>query len=292
MSKLIDLHIHSIYSDGKYNPKDIFKLAKENNVGLISITDHDDIRSAQEVRKRLYESDIFFVNGIELSTLTSIDDKSFRVHILGYGYDEENKELNKIINEKKQIREIANTEYLENMCNKYSFLNPKMINDIEKNKFIRFSRLILKYLEDNNYSKEQIETIINYMNNNKFIYPNYEFSDEEAISLLLSSKGIPVLAHPYQYRLNEEEERKLLDKLISMGLQGIEIYHSGDTPEGMKLQEKICDDYNLLWSAGSDYHTDIDDDDNKIGLGKNKNLMIEDCSLVKVLKKENKIYRR
>lgn len=292
MSKLIDLHIHSIYSDGKYNPKDIFKLAKENNVGLISITDHDDIRSAQEIRKKTYDNDLLFVNGVELSTLTSIDDKSFRVHILGYGYDEDNIELNKLLNNKKLIREIANTEYLESMCKKYSFLNPKMIDDIEKNKFIRFSRLIIKYLEDNNYSKEQIETIINYLNNNKCIYPNYEFSDEEAISLLLSSKGIPVLAHPYQYRLTEKEERKLIERLKSIGLQGIEIYHSGDTKEGMKLQEKLCSEYNLLWSAGSDYHTDIDDDDNKIGLGKNNNLMIEDCSIIKVLKKENKIYRR
>ena len=73
MSKYIDLHIHSIYSDGKYSPKDIFKLAKGNNVGLISITDHDDIRSAKEVKKWSYDDDIFFVNGIELSTLTSMN---------------------------------------------------------------------------------------------------------------------------------------------------------------------------------------------------------------------------
>ena len=178
------------------------------------------------------------------------------------------------------------------MCNKYSFLSPKMIDDIEKDKYIRFSRLILKYLEDNNYSKEQINIVINYMNENRFVYPNYNFSDEEAISLLLSSGGIPVLAHPYQYRLNESEERKLVDKLKCMGLEGIEVYHSGDTKEGMKLQERICREFDLLWSAGSDYHTDVDDFGNEIGLGKNNNLLIRGCSLEKVLKKENKIYRR
>ena len=40
---IIDLHIHSIYSDGTLNYDEIINLAKKNNVDIISITDHDTI---------------------------------------------------------------------------------------------------------------------------------------------------------------------------------------------------------------------------------------------------------
>lgn len=292
MSKIIDMHMHSTYSDGQFCVNDLVKLAKKNNVGLMAVTDHDDLRSAKEIKNILNDLDMSFTNGIELSTMTSIDGKDLCVHILGYGYDENNNELNNKLLEKRKIRELSNLEYLKRLCEKYAFLNPKIIDEIEKDKFIRFSRLIIKYLNINNYSEEEKQLIADYMNENIIIYPNYEFSDEESISLLLNSNGIPVLAHPYQYHLTEEEEIKLIRKLKEMGLKGLEICHSGDTPSGMKLQKRLSKENELLESIGSDFHTDYNDFGNSIGLGKNNNLCIEDCSLVKVLKKENKIYRR
>lgn len=291
MSKLIDLHIHSTYSDGQFTPKEIVELAKKNNVGLLSITDHDNLNSSIEIKKS-NNLDMSFINGIELSSITSIDSKKFRIHILGYGYDEKNKNLKKLLLEKRRLREIVNSEYLEMMYKQHSFLDKKIIYDIDKSKYIKFSKYINDYLIENNYKEEEINQILNYMNENKIIYTGYDIQDEEAISLLLDSDAIPVLAHPYQYRLTENEEIKLIHKLKDMGLQGIEIYHSGDTQDGMKLQERICKEEDLLFSGGSDFHTDHNDYGNQIGLGKNNNLLIEECSVEKELKRLNKVYRR
>ena len=127
MSKIIDMHMHSTYSDGQFCVNDLVKLAKKNNVGLMAVTDHDDLRSAKEIKNILNDLDMSFTNGIELSTMTSIDGKDLCVHILGYGYDENNNELNNKLLEKRKIRELSNLEYLKRLCEKYAFLNPKII---------------------------------------------------------------------------------------------------------------------------------------------------------------------
>ena len=41
--KFIDLHVHSNNSDGTFTPKQLLELADKNNVGMLSITDHDSI---------------------------------------------------------------------------------------------------------------------------------------------------------------------------------------------------------------------------------------------------------
>jgi len=41
--KKLDLHIHSYYSDGTNTPEEIINKAIENNVGVISLTDHNTI---------------------------------------------------------------------------------------------------------------------------------------------------------------------------------------------------------------------------------------------------------
>ena len=50
MPSLIDLHIHSKFSDGQFDIKQLVELSRANGVGLISITDHDDIRSSLELK--------------------------------------------------------------------------------------------------------------------------------------------------------------------------------------------------------------------------------------------------
>ena len=48
MEKLIDLHTHTIYSDGDLTPDELIKKAVDNNIGVISITDHDTCKQYQD----------------------------------------------------------------------------------------------------------------------------------------------------------------------------------------------------------------------------------------------------
>lgn len=289
--KIIDMHMHSIYSDGQFEPSKLIELAKNNNVETISITDHDDIRSALEINS-MNNLNINYINGVELSSITKIGERNQVLHILGYGYDINNKKINKILEEKRNLRNQVNIEYLYSLIKNFDFIKEDIVEKVVCDKFIRLSRLIIKYLEEEKYKIDQINQVNLFMKKNNPIYNNYEFTDKEAINLILEADGYPVLAHPYQYRLTYEEEDELIKKLISYGLVGIEKNHSGDSEKGMKLQEEFVNKYNLYYTIGSDFHTDYDDFGNQIGLGKNNNLCKSDCSLLKQLKLTNKIQRK
>lgn len=292
MAGLIDLHIHSQFSDGQFDVKQLVELSKANNVGLISITDHDDLRSSLELKNNSDIKGIEYVNGIELSSYARLDGKMIKLHILGYGYDEENEELISRISQKRKLRIYVNKAYLIKLIREFPYLNHDLLEMIQCDKYIRLSRLIESYLNSKELTKKQLNDIKQYLNNNQPIYPNYEFDVVESLKIIRNANGYPVLAHPYQYGLSAKEEIVLLKSLKENGLIGLEKYHSGDTPDGMLLQEMMCDAFDLEWTLGSDFHQEKDDFGNQIGYGKSNNLCKDSCSLIKTLRRDEKVLRK
>lgn len=90
---LVDFHMHSIFSDGVETPKDLLQHAMDCNVSMMALTDHDEIDGLQALRVAQKELDpnesIKIVNGCEFSA----DYKDKSIHILGYCFDENNKDL-------------------------------------------------------------------------------------------------------------------------------------------------------------------------------------------------------
>ena len=89
MEKRVDLHTHSIYSDGSKTPKEVSEEAKSNNVGILALTDHDNIDGSKELIA-LHDPEIYAYSGVELTAKVA----KGRLHILGYNIDLENPELN------------------------------------------------------------------------------------------------------------------------------------------------------------------------------------------------------
>ena len=292
MGNLVDLHIHSQFSDGQFNIKQLVTMSKQNEVSLISITDHDDIQSAIDLKRNPSIRDISYINGVEISSTIRLKERNFLLHILGYGYNYDNGFLQESLNEKKKLRLKINREYLLKLRKEFPRIFDDILETIDYYRFGRLSNLIDKYLKTKEINEEQMMIINKYLNNNKIDYPNYAFEVKEAIHLIKQANGYAILAHPYQYKLTIKEEIELLEILKGNGLSGIEVYHSGDNALGFKLQENLCNKFNFEWTVGSDFHEDYDDFDNMIGYGKNNNLCKKSCSLIKRLSNEGKIFKR
>ena len=81
----IDLHMHSLYSDGVYDVSTLLKMAEERGLSIISITDHDNCKAHIELMdenvRNNFSGDI--KTGIEITT--SFNNQ--KIELLAYDFD-------------------------------------------------------------------------------------------------------------------------------------------------------------------------------------------------------------
>lgn len=286
--KYIDMHTHSIYSDGQLEVDELIKLAIKNNVGILSITDHDTLLGNKNISDYYRKSnDIMIINGIELSAKV---DKG-RMHILGYDYDINNYELNNKMDELKVNSIYAIMACINQLRIDYNIVfSEKEIKDIINRKGNIGRPLVARLLVKYGYADSVEDAFQKYLNPayNKTRKTNKGINYEECIRLIKGSNGISVLAHPNQLLLNDTELENTLKKLISCGLDGIEVYHSGHSKKEVEKYLYFADKYNLLISGGSDFHGIDVKPDIELGSGYKNNVKIKRLSLVDEIKRRNK----
>lgn len=90
----IDMHVHTIYSDGEKSPKEILEMCHKQNIKIISITDHNNIEGVKIAIQTNPYKDMVVIPGIEFSASSSM--VAGQVHILGYNMNLNDAELNSI----------------------------------------------------------------------------------------------------------------------------------------------------------------------------------------------------
>lgn len=282
-NKLIDLHMHSNYSDGELTPKELLNLAKDNDIGIMSLTDHDTVLGNKEIF-RILGKDINIVSGIEMTAYVP----KGQMHILGYDIDIYNRDLNRVLNELKD----NNINYLISLLARLkkdyriSFNHDdikELVNTKGRVGRPSIAKLCVKY----GYAKTIQEAFDKYLVNvyEKVKDENKWLTYEDCITLIKNSGGIPVLAHPNTLQLSNAELLDLLKKLKECGLEGIEAYHSSHSSNDIKKFLEIADDYNFLVSGGSDYHGVNVKPDIEIGTGKDNNLCVRKLSVFEKMKR-------
>lgn len=92
----VDMHSHSVYSDGVLFPDQLARRMFEADVKYAALTDHNTISGLEEFRKAVMSHGISFVSGVEITTIY----KTNIIHILAYGFDVNNKEINELLSDK------------------------------------------------------------------------------------------------------------------------------------------------------------------------------------------------
>jgi len=105
---LLDLHTHSTASDGTFSPEGLVLEAANKQLKYLSLTDHDTIDGLSQITS--IPNELVFINGVEISA-----EFPKTLHILGYGFDPKNAELNSTLKELQNFRLNRNKKMLENM---------------------------------------------------------------------------------------------------------------------------------------------------------------------------------
>lgn len=269
----IDLHIHSKdCSDGKMSLSRIFVEADKRDIGLISITDHDNIQCQKSARALAREHGIDYLPGVELNISFSHPDyrkgKATSLDVLGYGYDIYNKEINDKLKTLQEYRRSRAEEILEKINQAFAgnglktFTNRDMEAIEERVEGSIGRPHIAAYMVEKGIVSSRQEAFDLYLV--KCNVPKMPLSLEEASHLIRGAGGKLFLAHPNDpngtslraFTLDFEEQQGIIKETMLPYLDGIECWHSRHTEETVTSYRVFAENEKLLISGGSDCHQD------------------------------------
>ncbi len=264
MERRIDLHMHSIISDGVLTTKEIIDEAVKNNVDTISICDHDSIEAyTEELFEYAKSNNINIIKGVEISTQDGVG-----VHVLGYNIDINNKELIDTLYKLRNARHI----YLHDVAKKLNELGYKVnVEELDKVDAVTKAH-ISSDVVDNKENEELLMKTYGYIpNRGEFIEtimnegcPAYvkkaTVTPKEAADVIRKAGGKAVLAHPvgfkYEDDLNIDDVQKIVDKMNPDGIEANYLYvdrYNNRVDEVDKWRE-FAKKNNKFTTVGSDFH--------------------------------------
>ena len=254
---LVDLHIHSTASDGKYSPADIVTKAVEIGLKVISITDHD---STDGIMPALQAAKAFpgltFIPGVEIST----DLPDGEAHILGYFIDYASPDFQKELARFRDSRLGRGQRMVAKLNDLGIKIDWARVQAIAGDGAIGRPHVAQAMLEKG-YIKTFEEAFDKYIGHGCPAYVEREkMTPQEAVALVLRVKGLPVLAHPFTVK----DPEAIVKSLKAVGLIGIEAYYKDNTPAATKSTLKLAKKYGLIATGGTDYH----------GIGDSKEVMM------------------
>jgi predicted metal-dependent phosphoesterase TrpH len=250
LSSVIDLHIHSTFSDGMLRPTELVDLAKSQGLAAIAITDHDTADGTLEAMKRGLEKGVEVISGIEISSW--YNDTS--MHILGYNFNMEDRQFNSRLQLLQDGRETRNAKILENL--------KKLGIKVDLRELLRYSEYgqtgrphIARLLVDKGVTKTIDLAFKHYLGRGAAAYAErFRFTAQNAIAMIRESGGLAVLAHPASLDPTLRSIPSLLKDLSNVGLEGVEVYYPSHSPKAITALLKMADQLDLLITGGSDFH--------------------------------------
>ncbi|MBD7909925.1 PHP domain-containing protein [Clostridium cibarium] len=248
----VDFHTHTTFSDGILTPTQMANRAYANGVNFLAITDHDTVGGIEEATFVADKLGLTIIPGIELSTTHNNES----IHLLGFFKDANYKDPEFI-------------EILSNMQNHRLIRAKKMVEKLKEifNIEINFEN-VLHRGKDVVARPHIAQEIISagYPYDNEYIFNNFigkdcpafvpttKMSTKEGVKLLKKFNAMVFLAHPVLIKNSP------LDDFLNIGLDGIEGIYFQNTFEDEKILLTLARENNLLVSAGSDCHGDIEND--------------------------------
>lgn len=245
-----DLHLHSTASDGTDAPSTLVSLAAEKGFDLIALTDHDTMNGVSEAREAGRRLGVRVVSGVEISAGGDTE-----VHVLGYAI----REPDKLVQVLERMR-LQRSQRMRQMVMKLNDLGiPVYLERVTgmARESVGRSHLARVLVEDG-VVRDVREAFQRYLAPGKPAYVGREkLTVSQAVALIDSAGGIPVIAHPGQNHGDSFWLKERFAELKESGLRGIEAYHMAHSQQQAITFSRMAKDLGLLVTGGSDYHGTI-----------------------------------
>jgi len=246
-----DLHSHSTASDGSLTPTELITRAIEQGVDVLALTDHDGTEGLAEAKQAVIGTDLTLIPGVEISVTWG----GTTIHILGLNVDVDNLSLQKGLARLRDYR-IGRAEKIATRLDKAGISGAldgarKYASDVMLGR-VHFA----KFLIEHGHAKDIKDVFKRYLVRNKPGYVSGEWASlSDAVSWINDAGGQAVIAHPARYRITATKLRRLITEFKEVGGMGIEVVSGRQHPEEVKTLARLAEQFELLSSCGSDFHS-------------------------------------
>ncbi len=248
---MIDLHTHSLASDGTDTPGELINKAHARGISVLGLMDHDTVAGWDEATSYLRPG-MSLVLGSEISCQTS-DGTS--VHMLGMLFDRENTALAEVLSITRDNRltrmnriigrlneagfEITLEDVLAQLAPGATLGRPHLADALIAKKIVA--------------SRDEAFTQLLH-NNSKYYISHYSPTPEDAIKLIKQAGGVAVIAHPLASLRGRTVSIDSFKSMVEAGLDGIEISHRDQSEDERQLLREVVEQYGIIATGSSDYH--------------------------------------
>lgn len=248
----VDLHSHTIASDGILTPELLVDFAVERGIGILAVTDHDTTNGLAEAISRA-AGRVELWPGVELST----DVPGSEVHVLGYFIDYQDVALNETLARLRESRLDRGEEIVRRLNELGLPVSWERVRELAGAGAVGRPHIAQAMVEAGHVATFR-DAFDHYIGRNGPAYvERVKLTPPESIDLILRSGGMPVLAHP-TYIAPEGDKtfdlRGYVAELLPAGLVGIEAYYGSYTPEQSREMQSIAAELGLIPTGGTDYH--------------------------------------
>jgi predicted metal-dependent phosphoesterase TrpH len=247
----IDLHVHTTFSDGTLTPREVIQLAQHVGLSAIAITDHDTVRGNREAIEEGGRFGIEVVPGVEVS----VDSHTGTMHVLGYYIDFACDPLVETLQRIENARHKRNKEILEKLSRLGMPLDYEAIKAMAREGPVGRPHIAQALVKKGHVANLR-EAFDKYLKKGAPAYAErLRFSEVDAIQIIREAGGLAVLAHPKSLCCDDSAcLSAIVARLVSLGLQGLEVYYPSHSPEMQRTYESLAKRYGLLVTGGTDFH--------------------------------------
>lgn len=254
MQDLVDLHLHSTFSDGRLTPAELVARAAGLGLRAIAIADHDNVDGIAAAMAAGRHAGVEIISGVELSVVWN---EHQDIHLLGYGFDHNDPVMREALRSFREFRANRSRQILDKV-------NARLL--AQQRHSLDFSAIdalaggtigrphIGQALVNAGHVRDMEEAFQNYLvpcNVAKRFFPM-----DEAIAMLHAAGGCAVLAHPPFIKASVKELETMVDEFTALGLDGMEVYNSGADNATADRHLTLARRRSLIITGGSDFHRD------------------------------------
>lgn len=249
-STVIDLHTHSVFSDGTQTPEQLVAEAEALGLTALALTDHDTVAGLPRFAAAGEGATVRTVPGVEISA----DVVKGTMHMLGYFVDAACERLNTALVEIREGRKLRNERILKRLNELGMELTWDEVIAYAGDEVISRPHFALA-MEARGYVKSKKEAFDRHLAKGKPGYvERFRLPPEEGIALIREAGGVAALAHPRTLELDAAALRERLIAWKEQGLGGVEVYYSEHSAEQTAFYLSLTRELGLVAVGGSDYH--------------------------------------